>query len=289
MGKIYLWEHNPVLSLLDLPFTKNIDEADTLIVWNDVYPLERTLIDYARKKGKKTYVMQHGRRGSSRYYPPFNEQIYADKMLVWGGGDLESLVRAGHPKEKIKIVGSPLLTKIKPKVEHKGINIVFSPEHWDRPLKENIAVRDELRKLKNVKIITKLIDSPSHKEEYDNPIKTKVSDEDHIETCINVLKRADLVVGISESTFELLAQAMDIPVVIMEEWEPKAFGGDMRYVNYRRVITRASKRAKMNNLLEVIKDQLKNPDELKLERQIVVEVEGGKSYETKRLLEGGIS
>ena len=280
---IYNWEHNQVLSLTNLPFTHDIDQADILITWNDIYPVERSLIDFARKRGKKTYVMQHGRRGSSQYYPPFSKQIYADKMLVWGEGDKKALVEAGHPSDKIEVVGCPLLTKLKPKVPHKGINIVFSPEHWDRPLEENLKVRDELRKLKGVKITTKLINSPSHQDKYDRIIRTTVGQKDHIEKCIDVLKWADLVVGISESTFELLAQAMDIPVVIMEEWEPKAFGGDTRYVNYRRVISRASKRANMSNLLKVIKDQLKNPDELKREREEVVMEEGGKWDESHRL------
>lgn len=272
---IYNWEHNQVLSCTDVPTTKNIMEADTLVVWNDLYPTERTLVDYARKLGKKTAVMQHGRRGSSRYHKPFYDPIYADEMWVWGEADKSALVEVGHNPQRIKVVGCPLLTKLKARVKHKGTNIVFSPEHWDRPLKENMQVRDELRKLKGVKITTKLIHSASHTEEYDNPVRTNVNDKNHLEKCIDVLKWADLVVGVSESTFELLAQAMDIPVVIMEEWEPKAFGGDMRYLNYRRVITRASRRAKMSNLLEVIKEQLKNPDELKEERKQVVIEEGG--------------
>jgi len=271
---IYLWEHNQVLSPF-IEYTKNIDQADTVIVWNDIYVVERSIIDYARKLGKKTYVMMHGRRGSSRYYPPFNEPIYADKFLVWGESDKQALIQAGHPKEKIEVVGCPILSKLKSRVKHKGINIVFSPEHWDKPLEENVKVRDELRKLKGVKITTKLIHSASHTEEYDNPVRTNTSDKDHLEKCIDVLKWADLVVGISESTFELLAQAMDIPVVIMEEWTPKAFGGDTRYVNYRRVISRASKRATMDTLLKTIKQQLKNPDELKQERKEVVKEDGG--------------
>jgi len=279
---IYNWEHNQVLSCSDLPLTTDISKAKILIVWNDVYPVERSMIDFARSRGLKTYVMQHGRRGSSRYFKPFYEPIYADKMLVWGYADKDALVDVGHNPERIEVVGTPILNKIKPKIKHEGINIVFSPEHWDRPLKENIQVRDELRKT-NYNIITKLIDSPSHLEEYDNPVKTNTNDKDHLDKCIEVLQKADLVVGISESTFELLAQAMDIPVVIMEEWESKAFGGDTRYVDYRRVISRASKKTKLKDLLTTIKNQLKNPDELKQQRKDVVFEEGGIWDETNRL------
>lgn len=288
---IYNHEHNQVLSLVDIPTTKLISEAEAMFVWNDIYPVERQLIDFVRRKwNMPTYVMQHGRRGSSRYFPPFNQEIYADKLLVWGKKDKEYLVEAGHPEDKIEVVGCPLLTKLKARVPHKGINLVFSPEHWDRPLEENIKIRDELRKLKKVNITTKLIDSPSHQEKYDNPVKTKVSDKDHIEKCIDVLKWADIVVGVSESTFELLAQAMDIPVIVVEDWEPKAFGGDMRYLKYRRIISPASKRTTLQNLLKTIKDQLANPEELKEERAKIVLEEGGLGINTKneinRLLKG---
>jgi hypothetical protein len=254
---ILLWEHNPVLSVLDLPFTKNIDEAKAVIVWNDIYPTEQAIINLARRKGIKTYVMQHGRRGSSQHFPPFDKEIYADKMLLWGEADKQALIEAGHPAKKLHVVGSPIISLLKSKIEHEEINIVFSPEHWDRPLAENIKVRDELRKLKGINIITKLINSPSHQEEYDNPVKTNVKDIDHLQKCIEVLQKADLVVGISESTFELLAQAMDIPVVIMEEWEPKSFGGD-----------------------NTIGLELAYPDRLKEERRQILIDEGGLGIDT---------
>ncbi len=279
---LYLWEHNSVLAPF-IEHTKDIKEANTVIVWNDLYPVERGIINYARSKGKKAYVMQHGRRGSSRYFPPFKDKIYADKLLVWGEADKESLIEAGQDASKIEVVGTPILKKLKARVPHKGINIVFSPEHWDRPLKENVEVRDLLRKLKGVKIQTKLIYSASHTEEYDNPVRTHVSDPDHLERLIDLLKWADLVVGISESTLELIAQAMDIPVVIMEEWEPKNFKGDPKYLTYRRVISKGAKRATMETLLATIKQQLANPDELKQERAEIVLAEGGKWDEGNRL------
>lgn len=277
---IFLWEHNPVLSTLDLPFTKDINEADTVIVWNDIYPTEQAIINLAKRRGKKTYVMQHGRRGSSQHFPPFNKEIYADKMLVWGEADKKALIDTGHPANKIIVVGCPILNKIKPKIEHDGINIVFSPEHWDRPLTENLKVRDELRKLKGINIITKLINSPSHTEMYDNPVRTAVNDPDHLDKCIEVLQKADLVVGISESTFELLAQAMDIPVVIVEEWEPKSFGGDNRYAKYRRIISNASTKTSVENLRHSIGVELGNPDRLKDERKQVLVDEGGLGIDT---------
>ena len=97
---------------------------------------------------------------------------------------------------------------------------------------------------------------------------------------MGVLQTADLVVGISESTFELFAEAMDIPVVIMDEWEPKAFGGDTRHTQARRVYSKGCKRTSLKDLNKTIEEQLKNPDELKKERAEIAEEEGGISIDT---------
>lgn len=258
----------------EFEITKTFEEADKIVLWNDVNPVERGIINYARRLGKKVIVMQHGRKGTSKYYPPFNEKIQADKLLVWGEFDRKSLLQAGQPADKIAVVGSTVFSHLKGRVPHEGINVVFCPEHWDREVEENEKVKKELRKLKGVKITTKIIESHDPKK-YDNPIQSNRDLPTHLSICAEVLSTADLVVGISESTFELLAQSLDIPVVIMEEWEPKYFGRDTRYLTYRRIISKASKRATVKTLCETIKSQLKNPEELREERKEVAISEGG--------------
>ena len=282
---IYLWDRNGILENLrkHFPITEDIKKAKAIFLWTDIYPVEQVIIKYAKSLGVKTFVYQHGRKGSSKYYPPFSEKIQTDKHLVWGEFDRQSLLAAGQDGKKIKVVGSPIFSHLKEKKEYKGINIVFCPDHWDTEILENFRTRDELRKLKGVNIITKLLDTHELKD-YDNPIQTDRNDPAHLDKCIEVLQTADLVVGVSESTFELLAQAMDIPVVIMEEWMPKPFGGDMKYLTYRRLISRASKRATIKTLNEIIKQQLKNPHELKEERKQVVKEEGGKNLDWVGLL-----
>lgn len=281
---IFCVDHNSVLRGLN---NSTFDKAKTVILWNDVGETERSIIKTARSLGKKTLVYQHGRRGTSKYFPPFNEKIFADKLLVWGEQDKKDLIEAGQDPKKIAVVGSTVFKYLKPRVPHKDINIVFCPEHWDRPVKENIQVRDELRKLKNVNVITKIIEGHNPKE-FDNSVASRRDNINHLAICIDTLCTADLVVGISESTFELLAQALDIPVVIMEEWEPKAFGGDMRYTEYtRRIISKASKRATMGTLLDTIKQQLENPQELTKERKEVVISEGGWGLDTLKLIKNG--
>lgn len=275
--KLYVWDHNSVLQDIAKEFevVTDIRDCDVVLLWNDVNHMERSIIKLARTFKKKVIVMQHGRKGTSKYYEPFNEEIRADKLLVWGDFDKRSLVDAGRDARRIQVVGTTVLKDLPARRKHDGVNIVFCPEHWDRPVEENIRVRDELRKLKGVNIITKVLDSHHNPTEFDNPVITNSRQPDHLKITKETLSIADLVVGISESTLELIAQAMDIPVVIMEEWTPKAFGGDMKYLTYRRVISEAAKRTSVKNLLATIKDQLKNPDELKDARRRVAIDEGG--------------
>lgn len=276
--KLFLLEHNSVFQDIKREFevVSKIEDADKVILWNDVNPLERSICALAKSLGKETIVYQHGRRGSSRYYPPFNEPITADKYFAWGEKDKQDLIGAGHPADKIFVVGTTIFSHLKPRESNgRKPTVVFCPEHWDRPVEENIRVRDELRKLRGVNLMTKLIES-HNLFDFDKPVKSNREEDSHLDICGDVLRHADIVVGVSESTFELMAQYLDIPVVIMSEWEPKAFGGDMRYTQYtRRIISRASKQTTAERLVETVIDQLRAREELKIARREVCVEEGG--------------
>lgn len=290
MTKVYIpLKHNSVFNEIQKKFevVDKIEDCDTVLLWNDLNPIERGIISRARGLGKKTIVLQHGRKGSSKYFPPFNEKIQADKILVWGDFDRRSLIGAGQDSARLGVVGTTVLNGLPRKKPHEGINVIFCPEHWDREVDENTRVKEELRKLaqryETIKVTTKIIEShdPLH---YDNPIQTNRNDDNHLSVCKELLSTADLVVGVSESTFELLAQAMDIPVVIMEEWTPKTFGGDERYFTYRRVISPAAAKTDCKNLQETIIFHLENPDDLKKERKQVAIDEGGIGLDTLNLI-----
>ena len=274
MVKIFLSDHNNILEDVAKEFELvKIGEAERVVLWNDVDPLNKSVVKLANSLKIPTITVQHGRRGTSRYYPPFNFKILADRYCCWGERDKEDLIQAGQDPKKIFVTGTTLFQHLKGRKEHKEVNIVFSPEHWDKEIGENLLTAKELRKLK-VKITTKIIDGHD-KKLYDNPVYSDRRKQGHLSVCAEVLETADLVVGISESTFELFAQYLDIPVVIMAEWKPKTSLGDERYLTYRRVISEASKKATIKNLVEVIKQQLENPDELKEERKKVCIEEGG--------------
>ncbi len=284
MTKVYIVDHNSVLSEIRKHVTEtSFSEADVVFLWTDTTSQNRQLIELARKQGKKVYCFQHGRKGSSKYYPPFNEPIVADKLLVWGEFDRNRLIAAGHPKGKIEVIGTTILQNLPKKCEPSGTQtIVFCPEHWDRPIEENIRIRDELRKLKGYNIVTKLIESHDPAL-YDNVIQTHRDTPEHLEKCKEVLSSCRLVIGVSESTFELMAQAMDIPVIIVTDWEPKAFGGDMSYTQYPRLVSSGSYKVSLDQLLTTIYAVIKE-DTLTEERKKAAIEEGGIGIDTLREL-----
>ncbi len=284
--KVLFINHNNILSDIIPHFTSTLDikEADRVVVWTDVTSYERGVLAIAKQRGVPTITVQHGRSGTSRYYPPFNEEITADKLLVFGEADKKALLNAGHPEKKIKVVGTTLFDHLKERKPHEGINIVFSPDHWDTEVEENKLIAKELNKIKGVNIITKLVEINDPKL-YKNPVISHRDSANHLAICAEVLSKADIVVSLAEGTFELLAQALDIPVVVMNEWKPKAFGGDERYKQgYRRIISSGSKQSTLKNLRKTIQDQLKNPGELREERKKAIVDEGGYGLDSVNLI-----
>lgn len=255
---------------------ETLDEADVYITWNETgLGGNREVVENIQKMGKKVILVQHGRRGTSRIYPPFNETLISDAACVWSENDKKRLMSCGVPEEKIIITGTPIWKHIKPRIGHEGINVVFSPEHWDIDVSENLIVADQLRKLKGVNIITKILEDHQVPELYDNPVSSNRNSPDHLEIVADVLSKADVVVGISESTFELLAEALDIPVVIADCWIPKACDGDDRYKEYHREYSNACTMASLKDLNKEIQNAIKHPELKREERKKIIVDDGG--------------
>lgn len=289
MKKILIFDWNSVLTDVEaelrtrgfdvLPMDgnkKTFDKADIIVLWNETeLGGWKNVIDEAHRQGKKVILVQHGRRGTSRIYPPFNEKLNSDVVCVWGDNDVERLVSCGVPRERIQVTGTTIWRHLKSRVPHKGFNVVFSPEHWDIDVAENFIVADELRKLKGVNVITKILEGQQDPNHYDNPISSNRNSPDHLSIVMDTLSKADLVVAISESTFELIAEALDIPVVIADCWVPKACDGDERYKEYHREYSNACTMAKLKDLNKVIWQELKNPGRLANERSKIAMDDGG--------------
>lgn len=254
---------------------KMIKSADVIVLWNET-PMGGWDKWVKSLKGKRTVLMQHGRRGTSRIYPPFNEPLKSDVICAWSENDRKRLTNAGVPPEKIRVTGTTIFSHLKPRTPHEGKNVVFSPEHWDIDVAENFIVKSQLEKLKGVNVITKCLIGEHTVGVYPNPVWSDRRSEEHLEIAIDTLRQADVVVAVSESTFELLAQALDIPVVIADIWTPKACGGDERYREYTREYSDACVRVKdMGKLNDAIYYALKHPEHLREERKRIVINDGG--------------
>lgn len=258
-------------------------KADVIVVWNETaLGLWRDWIIRARKMGKRVVLVQHGRRGTSRIYPPFNEQLVSDVVCAWGENDRKRLESVGVPSDRIKVTGTPIFRHLKKREPHKGINVVFSPEHWDMDVAENFIIQKELRKLeaKGITVHSKLLTGEHTEGVYPNPIWSDRKAAGHLEICADVLKTADLVVAVSESTFELCAEILNIPVVVSEIWIPKACDGDERYRDYHREYSNACTRERdLSKLNQTILAELKNPNRLSKERAEIGVMDGGLNIE----------
>jgi glutaredoxin len=254
------------------------DKADRIVVWQDVLEDNRNLVLRAKEKRIPTICISHGRLGHTQYLPPFNVKSVVDKHCVWGARDKRMLINVGIPQENIHITSSPIFKYIQPKIKHSGKNIVFIPMHWEGDVIENWETALVLRQLKGVNITTKILAGEHFPERYQNPVSSnRLDNERHFTQLVDVLRTADLVVSLTESTPELFATIMDIPIVLCDHWYPKTCRGDKRYLdfNWEQFRSIAIEKSSLENLNKTIKQVLKNPNKLKEQRKIVSIDDGG--------------
>lgn len=257
------------------------EDADLVVLWGEMEDkgwLERII--ETQKRGKKVILYQQGVWGIDNIRPPFNEKLLSDVVCVWGEGDKKRYIEYGVPEEKIRVIGCPIIPRLKPKVEHEGKNVVFALEHWDwGDVVENNIVAAELRKLKGVNLITKGLHKENDTEIFENPVVSDRFSSNHIEIVAELLSKTDVLVAISESTIALLAECLDIPVIIADVWMPKPRGGDDKYLKYKGEFSNAVTKVKLEELNKEILWQLKHPEIKREERKESVRLNGGVGIE----------
>ena len=255
---------------------KTWEKADVIVVWNETELAGwREWIHRVKAAGKRVVLVQHGRRGTSRIYPPFNETLVSDAVCVWGENDKERLMSVGVQEDKIFVTGTPIWKHIKPREPHIGFNVLYSPEHWDVDVSENLIVADELRKLQGPKVHTKILKNHQIESLYDNVIVSERNSPEHFGILADALAKADVIVSLSESTLEMFAQSLDIPVVVADIWIPKACDGDDRYKEYKREYSNAVLKSSLKDLNKNIIHSLKHPELLRKERAEIIIGDGG--------------
>lgn len=99
--------------------------------------------------------------------------------------------------------------------------------------------------------------------------ETAASSSTHTEGSVRLLANTDVVIGMVESTFQFLAMAMGVPVVICKEWEFKTYAGkDVSGIDH--IKTDGVTYCNLKDLRKTVEGELANPDRLIEERKKVV-------------------
>lgn len=127
---------------------------------------------------------------------------------------------------------------------------------------------------RNFRIVSKL--TPIHDKNLylGHVCLTNVASPTHIADCVKLLANTDVVVGMVESTFQMLAMAMDIPVVISKEWEFKIYGGK-DYTHCDHIKTDAVVYSETKDLRRVVEEELAHPEKRAEARKKIVQRELG--------------
>lgn len=242
--------------------------ADVVILWQDVMSACLEVATDAKKAGKRVIVAEHGLMSINDYIPPLSRPLIADCFMAWGKVTRDILVKeAGIPKEKVVITGTTVFSDMGPRVKHDGKIVLFAPRHWSEELKENINIAKNLKRYRSAQILSKIIFGEHDHEKYPNPIPSSRHITGHLQICYEALKTADVLVGVGEGTIAALAYSMDIPVISVDEWEPKLLL-DKMYTKeiFDSQISYACKKVRLKDLHDALDFELKNPESMAEER-----------------------
>jgi hypothetical protein len=270
--KIYLENFNGIfdglVSKIGKDLTTDWREADTIVLWQDVIGGLESVATQAKMMGKRVIVAEHGLLSINDYLPPLNRPIVADTFMAWGAWTKAWLVnKAKIAPERIVVTGTLLTDKLIPRREHEDKRVLFTPRHWDKELRENLEVADELKKC-GYTVFSKLLEGENNPQNYPHPISSDRQELNHIEMCFEVLSWADVVVGVGEGTMGALAHLMDIPYISVDNWiEKDLLGKTYSRKEFNSQISPACHQVPLNKLNGWIDWEIKHPGMYELERE----------------------
>jgi len=276
---------------------------------NEMYELCRINEEYLHKP---VVVVQHGRAATNDYLPPNKFPMQATKFCCWGIKDYERLKRAGwadravitgsplvsflQPKAEHdgkNIIFAPVITmheepdniiaywtlkRIELKRSIKKLQQFKEPlrKEWNAWVIEPTSATENSIPYHNInkdwRLIAKITDAHDKKLYMGDVVSTTTVNKTHVIDSIKVLQMMDCVVGIEEGTFQLLAMAMDIPVVMISGFKYREYGG-IDYSSVEQVHTKASRWTDLAHLEKVIDYEMKYPERLRKQREQVVKEE----------------
>jgi hypothetical protein len=150
--RVFIKDYNGINQSLkkrtdELDFVDDPRDAEAIVTWQDVRGEMLELAKINKEHLHKPFiVVQHGRGCTRDYEAPDNFPLLADKFCCWGQDDYDRLVKLGY-KDRAVITGSPLINRIKPKVEHPDKNIIFAPVTTMHEEPDNLITFWEMKKI----------------------------------------------------------------------------------------------------------------------------------------------
>lgn len=237
----------------------SVEEADKILVWQDIQGYFKELSDITKYLGKKMILLTHCYGSCNDYLPPHNHTSYADKILVWGQADYDLAKKAGLA-DKTVITGTQIFSHIKPRQKQKETTIVFCPTHDSRFEIANFDIAD---KLQGYNVFTKILGDNKEKR-YSNPVFSNRTTKEHIDICFDLISKADVVVvNDPTTTFALFAFAAQVPVIFVDNI-------DTDYHLVSDILLSGEYKTTLDNLTDTIKEVLAN-DTKKEIRNIIAE------------------
>lgn len=278
-------------------------------VRGDMLELCRINNEYMKKP---VVVVQHGRAATNDYLPPNKFPMTATRFCCWGVKDYERLNRAGYADRAVitgsplvdflqpriehdgkNIVFCPVITQHE---EPENIMAYWTLKRIEmgKALGKVARFRDSLKEEWNAwvvekssategsipyynwnkewRLIAKITDIHDKRLYFGDVVLSSPANKTHLNDIVRLLEMTDCVVGIEEGTFQLLAMAMGIPVVMVDGFKYKEYGG-VDYSTVEMVKTDAVTRVNPEMLEEAIDGVLSDPDCLKEQRDRVVKDE----------------
>lgn len=244
-------------------------KADVLVMWQDVLGEAINIAKEAKAMKKKVVCGEHGLMSINDYVPPLSRELLADKYMCWGNYSRDYLIRhTDIDPNRLVVTGTTIFDGFGAKKIHQGKNILFAPRHWDVELNENLAIVEQLKKLKGVRVLSKIVAGEHNPDNYLNPIATDRQSGDHLLKTWQLLANTDVLVTVGEGTIACLAYYMNVPVVSSREWEDKVLLGKLYTQDvFNEQVSYACHMVSIKDLNKTIMSEIKHP----------------KQYETKRL------
>lgn len=254
--------------------TNEEKKPDCMIIWTDYPPDQKMLCLVALQNGVPTFMVQHGRRAMRDYWTNQGEPT-CPVAFVWGTKDKEDAIEGRWHPTRIFRVGAPWFAYRPEKREEERGLVVYDAPHWGIDTKESIRTWAALKKIEGIRPVAKLIVPGHNRNNYPGEqCLTYRAEPGHIEGTFDIIKRASAVVCMMESTLELFAHSLGVPVIHVKGFKHKKLPGTWQGVEDT-LPGKGSLACDLGNLEETIKLAMTNPPDLAKQARERLEEDAG--------------